>query len=51
MEIVRGLLKNFGGYNEEEIKQFNEAINDVKLNRVLGCIFGGMIGDALGSYC
>ena len=51
MDRVREILGEFGGFSEIELKDFTEAISDVKINRVLGAIFGAIIGDALGAYC
>lgn len=51
MERVSEILREYAGFEEIELNIFTEAISDPKTNRVLGAIFGAIIGDALGAYC
>lgn len=51
MDRVREILREYADFKESELNDFTEAISDPKTNRVLGAIFGAIIGDALGAYC
>lgn len=51
MARVREILREYAGFEESDLKDFAEAVSDPKTNRVLGAIFGAIIGDALGAYC
>jgi hypothetical protein len=54
MQLIIAYLQKYDRIDEgrsEIIELFKKFISDERTNRALGCLFGSLIGDALGAFC